>query len=72
VSIGKTTICRLQIVDFGLGNWSSNPKQAPIFKAPNSKQYHLENKGLKFAKQLKKATNVLNIGYWDFEFVWNL
>jgi hypothetical protein len=64
----------LQIADWSLNSKSQAPnyKQAPISNAPNSKQFSLESKDRKHAKQLQEASNVLNIGCWDFGFIWDL
>jgi hypothetical protein len=45
--------CGLQIADWSLNSKSQAPnyKQAPISNAPNSKQFSLESKDLKHAKQ---------------------
>jgi hypothetical protein len=71
---GGIADCGLRISNWSLNSKSQAPnsKQAPISNAPNSKQFGLESKDLQHARQLNEVTKVLNIGYWNFEFVWDL
>jgi hypothetical protein len=43
-----------------------------MFKAQNSKRYLVDSIPFKLTEVQGKATKVLNIGYWDFEFVCDL
>ena len=71
--------CRLQIEDCRIVGLvikfqiSSNKSHTSSnFQSTKFKTYYLESEGLRLAKRLKEVTGVLNIGYWNFEFVWDL